>query len=143
MPINFIHVFLNFHPFSKPLNEHTSLYTNTNMANILDLFDIPSDTICPGAPWSQSRVYARLKRPGYHEWYYPYASNNGGQQIYREIPSQPVKFEKFEIMNDYMQIVDIAGRRVASLNRDTATRSSLTARSKYHGPREIKMDPKL
>lgn len=66
-------------------------------------------------------------------------SSDGSQQIYQHILSQPVKFE---IMNDYTRTVNIAGRRVASLNGDTATYSSLTARSKYYGPREIKFDPK-
>ncbi|KAJ6073192.1 hypothetical protein N7467_011277 [Penicillium canescens] len=66
-------------------------------------------------------------------------SSNGSQQIYEHILSQPVKFE---IMNDYTRTVNIAGRRVASLNGDTAAYSSLTARSKYYGPREFKIDAK-
>ncbi|CAI7589851.1 unnamed protein product [Penicillium palitans] len=36
--------------------------------------------------------------------------------------------------------VYIAGRRAASLNGDTAAYSSLSARSKYYGPREVKSD---
>lgn len=66
-------------------------------------------------------------------------SSNGSQQIYQHILSQPVKFE---IMNDYTRTVNIAGRRVASLNGDTAAYSSLTARSKYYGPQEFKSDSK-
>ncbi|KAJ5637370.1 hypothetical protein N7490_007249 [Penicillium lividum] len=60
-------------------------------------------------------------------------SNNGSQQIYQHILSQPVKFA---IMNDYTRTVDVAGRRVASLNGDTAVYSSLTARSKHLNPNE-------
>lgn len=66
-------------------------------------------------------------------------SSNGSQQIYQHILSQPVKFE---IMNDYTYIVNIARRQAASLNGDTAVYSSLTARSKYYGPREINLDIK-
>lgn len=64
-------------------------------------------------------------------------SSNGSQQIYHYILSQPVNFE---IMNDYTRTVNIAGCRVASLNGDTAAYSSLSARSKYYGPREVKSD---
>ncbi|KAJ5436887.1 hypothetical protein N7445_007772 [Penicillium cf. griseofulvum] len=55
-------------------------------------------------------------------------SSKGSQEIYQHILSQPVKFA---IMNDYTRMVDIAGRRVAPLNGDTAVYSSLAARSKY------------
>lgn len=68
-----------------------------------------------------------------------YANSNGSQQIYQRVLSQTVKFE---IMNDYTRTVNVDGRRVASLNGDTATRSSLTARSKYYGPRDFNFDPK-
>ncbi|KAJ5096652.1 hypothetical protein N7456_007373 [Penicillium angulare] len=61
--------------------------------------------------------------------------NGGSRQIYQHILSQPLKFE---IMNDYTCTVNISGRRVASLNQDTAVFSSLTYRSKYHGPRELR-----
>ncbi|KAL4797272.1 hypothetical protein BDV19DRAFT_387446 [Aspergillus venezuelensis] len=57
----------------------------------------------------------------------------GSQEIYDLILSQPVKFE---IMNDYTRTVDIVGRRIAFLNGDTAVYPSLTARTKYYGPRE-------
>lgn len=55
-------------------------------------------------------------------------NSKGSREIYQNILSQPVKFS---IMNDYKRIVDIAGRRIAPLNGDTAVRSSLDARSKY------------
>lgn len=60
-----------------------------------------------------------------------YAQRNrkGSQEIYQNIISQPVKFS---IMNDYKRTVDISGRRVTSLNGDTAAYSSLEAKSKFH-----------
>ena len=59
-------------------------------------------------------------------------NSNGSQQIYQHILSQPLKYE---IMNDYTCTVNIAGRRFASLNGDTAVFSSLTYRYKYSHPR--------
>ncbi|CAG8117220.1 unnamed protein product [Penicillium salamii] len=55
-------------------------------------------------------------------------SNRGSQEIYEHILSQPVKYA---IMNDYKRTVDVAGRRIAVLNGDTAVCSSLEARYKY------------
>lgn len=63
--------------------------------------------------------------------------SGGSQQIYELIMSQPVKFE---IMNDYTRTVNIAGRRIASLNGDTAVYSSLTARSKYYPPWQFEIN---
>ncbi|KAL4744143.1 hypothetical protein BDV11DRAFT_210799 [Aspergillus similis] len=64
-------------------------------------------------------------------------NSKGSQEIYDLILSHPVKFE---IMNDYTRTVDVTGRRAAFLNGDTAVYSSLTARSKYYGPRDVKRD---
>ncbi|KAJ5810098.1 uncharacterized protein N7503_002316 [Penicillium pulvis] len=58
--------------------------------------------------------------------------STGSRHIYQHILSQPVKFE---IMNDYTRTVDVAGRRAAFLNGDTAVYSSLTARRKYYSPK--------
>jgi hypothetical protein len=63
--------------------------------------------------------------------------NKGSQEIYQHILSQPVKFA---IMNDYKRTVDIAGRRIAFLNGDTAVCSSLEARSKYSTSGDICLD---
>jgi hypothetical protein len=63
--------------------------------------------------------------------------NKGSQEIYQHILSQPVKFA---IMNDYKRTVDIAGRRIAPLNGDTAVCSSLEARSKYSTSGDICLD---
>ncbi|KAL4934100.1 uncharacterized protein BDV17DRAFT_285839 [Aspergillus undulatus] len=49
-------------------------------------------------------------------------SNNGCEEIWRHIVSQPVKYA---IMNDYTQTVELANPRPASLNGDTAVYSSL------------------
>ncbi|GKZ32168.1 hypothetical protein AbraIFM66950_001348 [Aspergillus brasiliensis] len=64
--------------------------------------------------------------------------SSGSQQIYQHIMSQPVRFE---IMNDYTRTVNIAAPQIASLNGDTAVYASLTARTKYYGPRKYKNDP--
>lgn len=59
--------------------------------------------------------------------------STGSRHIYQHILSQPVKFK---IMNDYTRTVDVAERRAAFLNGDTAVYSSLTARHKYCSPKE-------
>jgi hypothetical protein len=66
-------------------------------------------------------------------------NNSGSRQIYEDILSHALKFE---VMNDYTRTVNVAGRRVTSLNQDTAVYSSLTARAKYHGPREFVRKPR-
>ena len=94
------------------------------VAGYLDLYK--ELDVLPEVHVAEEAGYAAIQR-----------NSKGSQEIYNLIISQPIKFK---IMDDYTCTVKTVGRQVAFLNGDTAVYSSLTVRSKYSSPRDLKKE---